>query len=144
MKESLVLGLLLFALSLGGCSPNQRIINSSAERPPDAAPDSKPIEPAKIEDEIAAMKTADFNFIYVFRRKDGAELAPDDRAFMSSNIPYEINRKTIADGGRALVIGSNYLIPAENFRALKDRFAFEDHSKPESEIMPVNTNGNSR
>ena len=88
------------------------------------------------------MQTADFNFVYVFRRNDGGELDPDDRAFMSSNIPYEINRKKISDGGRALVIGSNFRLPAENFKALRERFAFEDYSKPESEIMPSNNSAN--
>jgi len=88
------------------------------------------------------MQTADFNFVYVFRRTDGGEIDADDRAFMSANIPYEINRKKISDGGRALVIGSNFRLPAENFKALRDRFAFEDYSKRESEIMPSNNTAN--
>ena len=137
-------GLSLLSIVFVSCTPNQRIINSNAERAPEPAPESHPVEPAKIENDIAAMKTADFNFIYVFRRKDGGELDTEDRAFMNINIPYEINRKKISGGGRALVIGSNYLVPAENFKALKDRFLFEDFSKPESEIMPPNSNANTR
>jgi hypothetical protein len=128
------------------CSPNQRILNSANERPPE--PSSVRTEgtaaPVTLETDIAAMKTADFNFIYIFRRKDGAELDADDRAFMNTNLPYEINRKKISDGGKALVIGSNFRLPPENFKAMKDRFTFEDHSKPESEIMPSNPNANNR
>ncbi len=128
------------AVTAVGCTPNQRILNSANERPPEPSSikSAGTAQPAKIEDDIAAMQTADFNFVYVFRRKDGGELDPDDRAFMSGNIPYEINRKKISDGGRALVIGSNFLLPAENFKALRERFAFEDYSKPENEIMPSN------
>lgn len=144
MKILLGLAALLGSIFISGCTPNQRIINSNTERPPESAPDSRVVEPATIENDIVAMKTAEFNFVYVFRRKDGAELQADDREFMSTNIPYEINRKKISDGGRALVIGSNYLIPPENFKALKDRFQFEDFSKPQSEIMPANSNANTR
>ena len=134
----------LTAITLvASCTPNQRILNSSNERPPEPSTvqRSGTVEPARIEDDIAAMKTADFNFIYVFRRKDGGELDADDRAFMNANLPYEINRKKVSDGGKALVIGSNFRLPPDNFRALKDRFGFEDFSKPENEIMPTNTNG---
>jgi hypothetical protein len=88
------------------------------------------------------MRTADFNFIYVFRRKDGGVLDSEDRGFMNANTPYEINRRKLADGDRALIIGSNFRFPAANFKLMKERFAFEDFSKPESEIMAANTNSN--
>ena len=144
MKRLLGLVALLLALSFVSCAPNQRIIESNAERAPESAPESQPVAPPKFEDDIAAMKTADFNFIFVFRRKDGAELDKDDRAFMNGHIPYEINRKKIVDGGKALLIGSNYRVPADDFKALKERFLFEDFSKPESEIMPAISNANTR
>ena len=127
---------------LPGCKPNQRIVESSAEKERETAPAERPStpEPVGVEADVAAMRTADFNFIYVFRRKDGGVLDSDDRSFMNANTPYEINRRKLADGGRALIVGSNYRFPAENFKAMKERFAFEDLSKPESEIMPANAN----
>jgi hypothetical protein len=136
--------LLLSGVAAISCAPNQRILNSSNERPPEPSSVQRPVtsEPSRIENDIEAMRTADFNFIYVFRRNDGAELQPDDRAFLSANTPYEINRRKISDAGRALVIGSNFRLPPENFKALKERFAFEDFSKPESEIMAGNANTN--
>jgi len=93
-----------------------------------------------VESDVAAMRTADFNFVFVFKRKDGAVLDADDKAFMNANTPYEINRKKLSDGGRALVVGSNFRYPPENFKAMRDRFLFEDLSKPESEIFPANSN----
>jgi hypothetical protein len=141
LKSLLLLSLIALA---SACSPNQRILNSANERPPE--PSSIRTEgtspPASIETDIIAMKTADFNFIYIFRRKDGSQLDADDRAFMNANLPYEINRKKISDGGKALVIGSNFRMPPENFKSMKERFTFEDLSKPESEIMPANSNVN--
>ena len=129
---------------VSACMPNQRIINSSAEKEKELAPAQRPSkpEPAGIEADVAAMQTADFNFIYVFRRKDGGVLDSDDRSFMNANTPYEINRKKLADSGRALIVGTNFRFPPENFKVMKERFAFEDFSKPESEIMSANANSN--
>ena len=135
--------ILLSAMILfSACTPNQRIINSANERPPepDSVRRSAMIAPTRIEDDIAAMKTADFNFIYIFRRKDGSPLDADDRSYMSATIPSEVNRRKISEEGRALIIGSNFRIPPDMMDVLKERFAFEDQSKPESEIMPANTN----
>jgi len=128
--------------AFAACTPNQRIVNSSAEYNKTTAPTERSgtPEPAKVENDIAAMKTADFNFVYVFRRKDGGEFDADDRAFLNANTPYEINRRKLSDGGRALVIGSNFKFPPENFAQLKERYSFEDHSKPPSEINMTNTN----
>ena len=125
------------------CTPNQRIINSANERPPEPDSVQRPSDnaPTRIETDIAAMKTADFNFIHIFRRKDGTPLDADDRSYMSITIPSEVNRRKISDEGRALIVGSNFRIPPEVMIVLKERFAFEDHSKPENEIMPANNNG---
>lgn len=143
MKYLVAIFLVAVQLMLAGCSPNQRIVNSSAEREPASVNRDATPETVLVETDIAAMQTADFNFIYVFRRKDGVVLDAEDRAFMNANIPYEINRKKLSDAGRALVIGSNFRIPAENFTALKERFVFQDFSKPASEIAPTNSNQNS-
>lgn len=123
------------------CTPNQRIVESSTENSESPRTDT-PSEPSvsSVEDDIAGMRTADFNFVFVFKRKDGAVLDAEDKAFMNTNTPYEINRKKLSDGGRALVVGSNFRYPPENFKAMRDRFAFEDFSKPESEILPGNAN----
>ena len=124
------------------CMPNQRIIDSANERPPepDSVQRSTTVAPVRIEDDIAAMKTADFSFIYIFRRKDGGPLDADDRSYLSATIPSEMNRRKISDEGRAVIIGSNFRIPPDILNVLKERFAFENLSKPESEIMPANSN----
>ena len=136
--------LLAGAVFAPACTPNQRIVESSAEKEKELAPAERHSTPEVVTAEavIEAMRTADFNFIYVFRRKDGGVLDADDRNFMNANTPYEINRKKLSDAGRALIVGSNFRFPAENFRLMKERFAFEDYSKPESEIMAANANSN--
>lgn len=86
------------------------------------------------------MRTADFNFIYIFRRKDGAPLDAADKKTAADNIPPEVNRRKVIEEGKAVIIGSNYRLPADNFKALTSRFAVEDFSKPESEMINTNIN----
>ncbi|HKX84215.1 MAG TPA: hypothetical protein VJL58_08350, partial [Pyrinomonadaceae bacterium] len=93
-----------------------------------------------VEEDVEAMRVADFNFIYVFRRKDGAVMDADDKRFVSAITPPEINRRKLSDSGKAIILGSNFRLPPENLKQLTDRFAFQDHSKPVSEI---NANSNS-
>jgi len=144
LRRCLFLLIVAVIFFVPACQPNQRIINSSAEKDKELAPAERPslAELTGIDADVAAMRTADFNFIYVFRRKDGGVLNSDDRSFMNANTPYEINRKKLVDGGRALIVGSNFRFPAENFKVMKERFSFEDFSKPESEIMSANANSN--
>lgn len=122
------------------CTPNKRIVESSAENPPMPKTEG-PVEPAvaTFESDLQTMRTADFNFIYVFRRKNRGELDSDDRAFMIANTPPEMNRRKLSDGGRVLIVGSNFRFPPENLKLMTERFSFEDYSKPESAIMNANS-----
>ena len=145
-SKAAIWSLLPMLIFLTACGPNQRILrsanNSSAAgdvEQPAADPQSRP---AGIEQDIEAMRNADFNFIYVFRRRDGAPMDADDKRYFNSNTPVEINRRRLADGDRAIIVGSNYRYPPEALAAFKKRFIFEDYSKPESEIMG-NSNANS-
>ena len=139
MKRVFILFVIAFAC---GCGPNQRILNSAENSPRASTPDPTNSTPAvrTFEQDLNAMRTADFSFIYVFRRKDGAPLDADDKSFISQNTPSEMNRRSLSDGGKAVMIGSNFRLPPDLLNVFKERFLFEDHSKPESEIMNSNVN----
>ena len=138
-----LLAICLSAIVLCACGPNERIMNSAAEnrseqaRAANTAANSAPA-PRTFEQDLNAMRNADFNFIYVFRRKDGGVLDADDKGFITRTTPSEINRRSLADEGKALILGSNFRLPDDNLQKFKERFSFEDHSKPESEIMNSN------
>lgn len=122
----------LFATS---CAADQRIINSANTlKTSNSVATANTPSTNTVEQDVAAMRVADFNFIYVFRRKDGAELDAPDKAFAADLIPPEVNRRKISDGGRALVLGSNFRLPPDVMQQLTDRFAFQDQSKAESEL----------
>lgn len=86
------------------------------------------------------MRNADFDFIFVFRRKDGSEMDTDDKKFFNSFTPLETNRRRLTDGGRAIIIGTNYRWTPELFKKFTERFNLEDYSKPENEIIDSNAN----
>jgi hypothetical protein len=143
MKRPLITCLTVIAIC--SCGPNERIMNSAAEnrneqaRAANTAANSIPAL-RTFEHDLNAMRNADFNFIYVLRRKDRALLDADDKSFISRTTPSEINRRALADEGKALILGSNFRLPDDNLKLFKERFSFEDHSKPESEIMNSNSN----
>ena len=132
---------LIFALSVaaaGGsaCGPNERIMQSSAERSEPTPSTAKP-ETSTFERDLDAMRNADFYLVYAFRRKDGAVLDADDRSFASAVIPPEINRRMVSDQGRAILIGSNFKLPEDSMKALSERFAITDLSTKELPQSPA-------
>lgn len=122
-----------------GCGPNQRIIQSGNENPP-ANLFSRNVSPAvsNFEKDIESMRTAEYSYVYVYRRTDGGPLDAEDKAFLSANIPSEVNRRILSDEGKAVIIGSNFLIPEETKKTLGQRFAVEDRSAN----PPANSNSN--
>lgn len=121
-----VCGLLMFNLA---CQPNASILNSKTadEAPVNAAPNVSPFE-----SDLRSMQTANFDFIYVFRRKDGGPLDAEDRRFAKTNSPAETNRFVLSDEDRAIIAGSKYKFTPENLKALGARFSVADFSKPEA------------
>jgi hypothetical protein len=130
------------AVFSAGCGPNKAILNSNAAEPASAVSTASPEPtPNTFDRDLEAMKTADFNFIYVFRRKDGGVMTADDRTFIKENT-VDSNRRKQSDEDKAIIVGSNYRFPADKLKALTDRFAAENHSKPESELPKEIQNAN--
>lgn len=122
------LSLILYvAVIASGCGANESILRSRRESP---TPVLVEASPNLFEKDLAAMKEADFTWVYVFRRKDGGELDADDKGFVRTNAS-ETNRRVLSDGGKTVIVGSNYWIGDANLKALKDRFDVRDLSLPE-------------
>ncbi|HUF05481.1 MAG TPA: hypothetical protein VMM38_15075 [Aridibacter sp.] len=91
-------------------------------------------EMTEFEREIKSLKTADFDYIFVFRRKDGGVMTAEDRRFIKDKAHFATNRFTLSADEKAVFAGSNFAFEEENLDALKERFAFEDFSKPPDQI----------
>lgn len=148
MTKRSVLILTFLVVAASGCGPNKRIMESKPENRGAAQDSNAPIAPAgsTFEQDLEAMRTADFKFILVFRRKDGQQLDASDRELISRNTAIQANRRRVSDEGRAVIIGSNFPIDARLMNELTQRFSMENHSKPDSgpptfEATPQPTHG---
>jgi hypothetical protein len=116
---------LIALIAVLGCGPNRSILESANRNSAPAANTS--IDKSSLEQDLDAMSNADFKVVFVLRRKDGAEFDAADRGIVRQNTS-QANRRVSADGGRAVIVGSNFPLDPANIAALKENFQFEDHS----------------
>ncbi len=90
-----------------------------------------------MEQDLQAMRNAEFSTVFVLRRKDGGQFDSVDRLVVRENTALA-NRRVTGDEEKAVIVGSNFPIDPKNLAALRERFQFEDHSPP----PPANTNSN--
>ena len=79
------------------------------------------------------MRNADYDHIFVFRRKDGGEFDDEDKKYLRANAPLETNRFYSSENGRAFIAGSNFQFPPESLEVLRLRFNVEDFSPQEKQ-----------
>jgi hypothetical protein len=136
--------LLITAIVGSSCAPNQRIVESNGQWANQEAnrTSATPVQKT-IEQEIESMRTADFIFIYVLRRRDGGPLDAEDKQFASSVIPGQMNRRTVSTDGKAILVGSNFRMPDPERKLIEERFALEDLSHdPEAQNQNINSRPN--
>lgn len=126
----------LALLNLGCESPSLKA--NSTKPAANAAEDSAP----SLEKDLQTMRNADFDFIYVFRRKDGGVLDSEDKKYLKANSPVFTNRFVLTEENKAAIAGSSYKFEAENLDNLQKRFAIENFSKPASAEAISNSNAN--
>ena len=107
-----------------GCAVQPAVSKDSIVKPP----------VDEFESELTALRNADFDYIYSFRRKDGNPMDSDDKRFVKNNSHFATNRFTLSKDEKVIFAGSNYRFPEDGLAALKDRFEFGDYSKPEAEL----------
>lgn len=126
-----IFGVLILASLLFGDCRNQRIMESGTENQANSTP--KTDEPEKKVDDFAErlkdLRTANFEFIFVFRRKDGAELNSEDKQFLKLNAQPEPNRWVLTGDKKAVIAGSNFVFEEKVLQNLRSRFNVEDYSK---------------
>jgi hypothetical protein len=106
------------------CGANDNILRSGKE--PAGRSNMEP-QKTSFEQDLEAMRTAGFSFIYVLRRKDGGVIDPEDKSVIRVQTT-QANRRVSADDGKAVIVGSNFQLAAHNMTALYQRFAVENYS----------------
>lgn len=107
----------------GGCSADDNSKTSVSN----ASPTKTPL--SELERGIKSLRTVDFDYIFLFKRKDGEAFSSEDKKFLKAQT-YIANRRSLLKDEKTILIGSNYEIEKKRLDALKKRFDFEDFSKP--------------
>lgn len=131
-KNSSIKNGVLKALAFGltsifafACGANDAILKSGKQTP---VPSSSTLALSTLEQDINEMRTADFQFIYVLRRKDGGVLDSEDKSVVKVQT-YQANRRVSSDNGKAVVVGSNTQIAPDKMLAVLERFSVENFDK---------------
>jgi hypothetical protein len=141
MKVDYIFSLLIFLLMVLGCQPSQTVLKDRQPTPESSVESTPGIPVDDFQDRLKSVQTGNFDFVYVFRRKDDRVFDSEDKKFLRENLPPDTNQKQLTADDKALIIGSNYVFPPENLDALKKRFKMEDYS-PKEETPKKEQNSN--
>ena len=131
LSKSAAVVLMLVASTLTWSCAGSESTEIAEEVP--APPPSTP-ELSEYEAELSAFKTADFDYIYSLKRKDGGVMTSDDKQFVRNNSHFATNRFSLIDDDKVIFAGSNYKFPEEGLQRLKERFELEDYSRTEEQV----------
>lgn len=141
--QSIIFGFcLLGCLLFSACQSLVTPVANLQTPTPTATPAAPKTGDEEVADKLEYVQKGAFDFVYVFRRKDGAALDAEDRKYLRAVSPIETNQWVVTDDLKAAIAGSNYQFPAESLDALKKRFNVEDLSKPKETKPEENSNAN--
>lgn len=121
------------ALALTACGPNEAILKSNRNTMVEPTATLSPRK-TTFEQDLADMRDAGFDYIFVLRRKDGKEFEDDDRKFLRESMPHEINRRVSSDDGKAFIFGSGFAIDLKSIELWRTRYIVEDLSPPTEKV----------
>jgi hypothetical protein len=131
-----ILAVAVCLLTLSSCGANEGVLKSGKDNSPQT--NAAPSQPTFAQ-ELEEVRTADFRYIFVLRRKDAGEIDAEDRSVIKLNTT-DANRRVSADNGRAFIIGTNNVIPPKNIAAIYAHFAVENYSPPSEANATANSN----
>jgi len=123
ITQPVLTGLIFFSLMNFAC--DNRSFEKANVSEPLAAPEEKQ---SNFASDLQAMKTANFDYIFIFRRRDGGAFDAEDKKYLRANAPVETNRFVSTDNGKAFIAGSKFKFPPQNLEILRIRFNVEDYS----------------
>ncbi|MDQ6787289.1 MAG: hypothetical protein M3033_10820 [Acidobacteriota bacterium] len=119
--------LLIAFLNFGCESPS---LKANAHAPKPTASENNT---ASLESDLQTMRNADFDYVFVFRRKDGSAFDGEDKKYLRANSPAATNRFILTEENKAVIAGSSYKFEPENLEKLQERFVIENFSKSENQ-----------
>jgi hypothetical protein len=104
----------------GGASSDDDTPDTSTYRP-EATPATQ------FERDLKYIRDGHFTYVWIFSRKDGKALTPDDSQALRTNAPKVVDWVT-TDEKKKVIAGSNFPIEPPQLSALQKRFNIEDYS----------------
>jgi hypothetical protein len=123
--RSIVIASLL--LTLMGAFASCRRRASTEDETPDTStyrPESTPA--TQFERDLKYVRDAHFTYVWIFARKDGKELTPEDSQVLHTNAPKVVD--WVKTDQNRVIAGSNFPLEAAQLAALQKRFKIEDYS----------------
>jgi len=98
----------------------------------DETPDTSTYRPeatpaTQFERDLKYIRGGHFTYVWIFSRKDGKTLTPDDSEALRTNAPKVVDWVT-TDEKKKVIAGSNFPIEPPQLVALQKRFNVEDYS----------------
>lgn len=119
-------GLILVLMFAAACSsPGPASSNTNTSTQVSTSPSSTPL--TGFERDLQYIRNGQYTYVWVFSRKDGKALQPDDSVYLRTNAPQVVDWVT-TDEGRKVIAGTNFNLEEGNLEALKKRFVAEDYT----------------
>jgi hypothetical protein len=118
-------GLILVLMFAACSSPGPASSNTNTSTQGSASPSSTPL--TGFERDLQYIRNGQYTYVWVFSRKDGKALQPDDSVYLRTNAPQVVDWVT-TDEGRKVIAGTNFNLEEGNLEALKKRFVAEDYT----------------
>lgn len=123
-RSTLVIGLAaLLIVSFASC----RRRTSTDDETPDTStyrPESTPA--TQFERDLKYVRDAHFTYVWIFARKDGKELTPEDSHVLHTNAPKVVD--WVKTDQNRVIAGSNFPLEPQQLANLEKRFKVEDYS----------------
>ena len=120
-----VLTIALLFSACGGGSATSTSRSSSPSPTASAIPSASPL--TDFEEALQYIRNGQYTYVWVFSRKDGKPLQPDDSNFLRTNAPQVVDWAATKDK-KKVVAGTNFNLEQGNLELIKKRFVVEDYS----------------
>ena len=130
LSSIVVIAMAAATIAVGFSACKQSSTNSAPETAaatPTTQPSKEPTSGTTFEEGLKYVRNNQYNYIWVFSRKDGKPFDKDDGDILHKNAPHVVDWVG-TDGGKRYIAGTNFDLELEAWKLLRKRFVVEDYS----------------